>query len=149
MPDATDKDVLIAQFKAYLDDLGRIGGRHEELRKFYLSVISALFVYVSLAGKDGVLGDQGPGVLGVVGLVGVAICLLWFFHMRSFNVLFLAKIETLAELEPRLAFPLFATESAKLRSKSYTPLTTVDQVVAIVLGVLFMALLYFKFRMQA
>jgi hypothetical protein len=146
MANATDKDVLIAQFNGYIEDLGRIGGRHEELRKFYVSVISALFVYVSLAGKDGVLGTQGAGVLTIVGLVGIAICALWFFHMRSFSNIFLAKIQTLTELEKELQFPFFEKETARLRGMSYTPLTTVDQVVAVVLGALFFALMYFKYQ---
>lgn len=131
-------------YKAYLEDLGRIGGRHEELRKFYLSVISALFVYVSLAGKDGLLVNQKQGVLVIVGLVGVAVCVLWALHMQSFKVLFAAKIQTLHKFEEKLGVELFKEESAKLKEKHYWPLTAIDQFVAGALAILFFALLYFK-----
>jgi hypothetical protein len=40
---------LIEQYKAYLADVGNIGTRHENTRRFYLSIVSALFVFLSLA----------------------------------------------------------------------------------------------------
>jgi hypothetical protein len=48
-----DRETLLELFKTYLDDLGRIGSRHENVRTFYVSVISALFVFLAMAGKDG------------------------------------------------------------------------------------------------
>ncbi len=36
----------IEQYKAYLQDLGNIGARHENSRRYYLSVVPALFAAV-------------------------------------------------------------------------------------------------------
>lgn len=54
---AGQEQATLEIYKAYLDDLGRIGSRQEILRQFYLSVISALFVFLSLAGGTGVLAS--------------------------------------------------------------------------------------------
>ena len=77
----------VEMYKAYLEDLGRIGGRHENARKFYISVISALFVFLSMAGTGGLFANVQGWVFGVVGIVGILICLAWFDHMTSFGKL--------------------------------------------------------------
>jgi hypothetical protein len=57
----------VEMYKAYLEDLGRIGGRHENARKFYVSVISALFVFLSMAGTGGLLPMFKAGFSGWLG----------------------------------------------------------------------------------
>jgi len=105
----------VEMYKAYLEDLGRIGGRHENARKFYISVISALFVFLSMAGTGGLFANVQGWVFGVVGIVGILICLAWFDHMTSFGKLYFAKLETLRSLEADLKLlKPFATETAIL-----------------------------------
>ncbi len=71
----------IEQYKAYLQDVGNIGVRHENSRKFYLSVVSALFVFVSMAGEKGVFVNVQWHVLTLAGLVGILLCVVWVMHM--------------------------------------------------------------------
>jgi hypothetical protein len=142
-------------YTAYLTDLGRIGGRHENSRKFYISVMSALFVFLSLAGKDAVFFKVQDQVLRIVALVGVLICLAWFEHMRSFGKLYLAKLSTLRALEedlkehrPLQPFQietdlLLHPKKKKLRFR-YTPLTLVDRIIPLASALLFLSLLQFK-----
>jgi hypothetical protein len=154
-------DVQIQIYKAYLQDLGRIGGRHENTRKFYISVISALFVFLSMAGKDGIFVNVQGGVLVVVGIVGILVCVAWFEHMRSFETLFAAMLRTLRSLESDLPSKPFTIlhESLKVGEQKgeggepksdqeikwrYTPLTIVDRIVPAASVVLFIGLLVFK-----
>ena len=138
-----DRDTILEMFKAYLEDLGRIGGRQESARAFYLSVISALFAFLTLAGTSGsrLFNVQGTAYF-IAGLVGISICVLWFSHMRSFFELFEAKLETLRELEKNLPFPLFATEKLKLDSRDYRHITVIDTLVALAFVLLFAGLIY-------
>ncbi len=137
----SEQGLLLALFQTYLDDLGRIGVRHETLRQFYITVISALFVFVAMAGENGPLAKVPKHALLMVGLVGVAICLSWFFHMSSFAAIFKAKRATLCEIEKKLPFQLFGTEDRILSQKFRMRLTTVDRIVAIAFVLLFAFLL--------
>jgi hypothetical protein len=142
---SSDKQtVLLGLFQAYLEDMGRIGARHETLRQFYVSVISALFVFLAMAGKDGPFQAVRGAVLVMVALVGVAICVSWLLHMRSFRRLFDAKRATLCRIEAELPFHPFSTEAAEQRERPRIHLTTVDQVVAVGFILLFGALLLCK-----
>jgi hypothetical protein len=153
---AQSNDDQIQLYRAYLEDLGRIGGRHENLRTFYVSVISALFVFLSMAGKDSIFANVQGGVLVVVGVVGILVCLAWFEHMRSFGKLYRAKLQTLRLLEDAMTKnePLkpFIIETGLLKSPPtpgdrtwrYRPITFVDIITPLASAVLFATLLLFK-----
>lgn len=146
----TDKEVCLELYKAYLEDLGRIGGRHETLRQFYLSVISALFVFLALAGgTDALLGKVRGSVLIVVGLVGAMVCVSWLLHMWSFARLFKIKKKTLGELESAFQFSVtpFSRElQLDVDPKFRRPrLTSVDRLMASIFIVLFVALMFFTY----
>ncbi len=69
-------------YKSYLADVGRIGGRHEEVRKFYLSAMSALFAFLALGGPTGVLKVVQGQVVLILSVPGIVICGAWVEHMR-------------------------------------------------------------------
>lgn len=140
--DRDDKDTIVSLYKAYLDDLGRIGSRHETLRQFYISVISALFVFLSLAGEKGLLVNMQKSVQIMVGLVGIIICVLWFLHMRSFADIYKAKKVTLCKIEEELPAKPFSHEGS-IEGKR-TRITDVDKGVALAFVALFAALIYIK-----
>jgi len=143
-------DVHIQLYKAYLEDLGRIGGRHENTRKFYMSVMSALFVFLSMAGKGGpFINVQGPALI-IVGVVGILMCIAWFEHMRSFGKIYGAKFGTLRRLEEDLekdqSLKPFIVETEILQNPDqkdagdepsewrYIPITMVDAIAPAVSG---------------
>jgi hypothetical protein len=141
-------DTAVDLYKAYLEDLGRIGSRHENLRTFYVSIMSVLFGFLAMAGQQGALANVRGPILSLVGLVGIVICIAWFSHMRSFENVFEAKLETLRQLEEtgNLGCKLFTTERERLRARHYVHIAVVDQVVPLVSIVLFGALIFFKLR---
>src|SRR5712692_4379653 len=89
----------IEQYKSYLQDVGNIGTRHENSRRFFLSVVSALFVFLSMAGKDGPLKVVEGPVKTLVGIVGIILCVVWVMHMQSFGAIYRAKFDVLRAIE--------------------------------------------------
>lgn len=150
-------DVQIQLYRAYLGDLGRIGGRQERSRKFYISVMSALFVFLSMAGENCIFVNVQGAVLVIVGVVGILICVAWFEHMRSFGILYGAKLGTLRSMEEDLPLKPFTVETEALKKHDqkdsgnadikwrYTPLTVVDRITPAASILLFIGLLVFKF----
>jgi hypothetical protein len=136
----------IEQYKSYLQDVGNIGTRHENSRRFYLSVVSALFVFLSMAGKDGVLHVVDGPVRVLVGVFGILLCVVWIMHMQSFAAIYLAKFSVLRAMEVKCRlFRVFEEEWNCLKvDPRYKFLTLMDSAIPILFVVLFLALLYFR-----
>jgi len=90
---------VIEQYKAYLLDVGNIGARYEASRRFYFALLSAFFVFLSYAGAQGPFDLAEKLYLGLVCWAGVALCGLWFIHMRTYKAIFLAKFTVLQAIE--------------------------------------------------
>lgn len=134
------------QYRAYLQDLGNIGVRHENSRKFYLSVVSALFVFVALAGKEGLLVNVRGHVLTLSAIVGMLLCIIWVIHMQSFGAIYRAKFDVLRTIEDEYnLFHIFDKEREFLEANPrFKLLTVIDLVIPILFLFIFVALLYFK-----
>jgi hypothetical protein len=126
-----------AIYGSYVEDLGRIGGRHETVRAFYITLLTTLFTFLALAGKDGLLQDLRAGVQALVGLVGVAVCVAWALHMRAFADIYQQKFKALRAIEANLPIKPFSQEDV---AAFKVHITAVDQVLAVVVGLLFIVL---------
>ena len=136
----------IEQYKAYLQDVGNIGVRHENSRKFYLSVVSALFVFVSMAGEGGLFGNVRGHVLTLAGAVGILLCIVWVMHMQSFGAIYRAKFDVLRAIENKHSlFHIFDEEWKFLNANPrFKLLTFIDSVTPVLFLLVFVALLYLK-----
>jgi len=118
-----------------------------------------LFVFLSMAGKDGVFANVQGWVFFVIAVVGILVCAGWFEHMRSFEKIYKAMFGTLESLERDLGTgrPLrpFTLTTAALRKDGveptqppakwrYRPVALVDRVAPVASSLLFIALLLFK-----
>lgn len=131
---------MIEQYKAYLQDLGNIGARHEAARGFYITVLSALLSFLALAGENGPLKEIGHSLVVVIGIGGIAICILWLFHTLAFTALYSAKFGRLNQMENDLPFQNFKGQYAALKKDwRYQPITYIECFVAVVFGCLFLA----------
>ena len=136
----------IEQHKAYLQDVGNIGVRHENSTKFYLSVVSALFVLVSMAGGDGIFASVQGHVLTLATAVGILLCIVWIMHMQSFAAIYRATFDVLRTIENKHdLFQRFDEEwkllDANLRFKR---LTFIDSIFPMLFLFVFVALLFLK-----
>jgi hypothetical protein len=136
----------IEQYKAYLQDVGNIGVRHENSRKFYLSVVSALFAFIAMAGKEGLFVNVRGHVLTLSGIVGILLCIVWVMHMRAFGAIYRAKFDVLRAIEDKYKlFHIFDEEWKSLKANPrYKLLTVIDSVIPILFLLIFVVLLFLK-----
>ena len=148
-------DHLLEQYKAYLEDIGRIGERYESSKNFYITVISALFTFLALAGKEGGIFTLDKPFLWLVAGFGVGLCTIWIAHTHSVTVLFRFKFKILAEIEQEAKLhPAIEHESlwlskpcsrpADLQDLKFTPVTPINIRVAVLFIILFIALPFLK-----
>lgn len=86
-----DKKLLVEQYKAYLADLQHIAGRLETNRGFMLSLLTLLFLFLSLAGKDGAFLKVAPQFTWIILIVAVLICIAWFLRLRTYSAIIKSK----------------------------------------------------------
>jgi hypothetical protein len=115
-------DGLLEQYKAYIEDIGRIGERYESSKNYYVSLLSALFTFLALAGGDSAVFKLAAKFLWLISGVGVVICLMWIAHTLSVNALFKVKFRILTELEEQASlYPAFKLESQWLFQPASRP----------------------------
>lgn len=125
-------------YALYLKDLQTVGTRQEHVRKYYLTLISAVFTVLSLGGN--VLAFKTtPDLVWLVSIFGAALCLLWLLHMKSYSTLFAAKFNVLEEMEKELPGQPFTKENAEKKKPeiNHRPMVKFDMAVAAVFFVLF------------
>ncbi len=137
------QNVTLEQYKAYFQDVGNIGSRHENCRRFYLSIVSVLFVFLSMTGEDGPFMNVKFAIQEVVGVFGLLLCIVWIMHMQSFAAIFRAKFKVLREIEGEKGlFDVSGREWKHLTSDPrYRCLTLIDSVIPIVFASLFALLM--------
>ena len=90
---------FIEQYKAYLRDLGNIGSRQAQTTTWYVSILSALMVFISYLAQSSNLHLFASASIAVSALVDISLCVLWHFHVRSYQYLYNAKFGVLREME--------------------------------------------------
>jgi hypothetical protein len=132
-----NKKLLLEQYKAYLADLQQIGGRLETNRSFMLSILTLLFMFLSLAGKDGTFLKIAPQLTWVILIVAVVICFAWFLRIRTYSAIIKSKFTVLHEIEDGLPFKCFKREWELFKQQKPTYLITIDSWIPIILAVAF------------
>ena len=146
---------FMEQYKAYLEDIGRIGERYESSKNFYVSLITALFTFLALAGKDKPVFALTLPFIALVAFVGAGLCGVWIAHTRSVTALFRFKFRILGEIEEKASLhPAFKKETewlfqpelrpADLQSVKYVQIMEFNLVVASLFLLLFIALPFLK-----
>ncbi len=138
-------DVKMKLYALYLKDLQTMGTRQEHARKYYITLISAIFTILSLGGTT-LAFRVTPNLVWLVTIFGIMLCALWFAHMKSYRSLFKSKFKVLEKMEPDLPFQPFTDEKAakKEPDSKHFEMTGIDVLIPLVFMFLFGALLFFK-----
>lgn len=141
------KNDLLVQYKAYMDNLNAIGAQHSQTRAFYVSIISALLVFLSfVSSKDKAVEDiTVPGQVAII-MLGIMLCIAWFVHILSFGKLYRAKFDILREMEKELAYPIFKEELHKLSEYKFFFFTWIERMICLAIAIPFIILLIFLLR---
>jgi hypothetical protein len=136
-----EKEYLLEQYKAYVGNLNAIGTQHSSTRSFYVSILSALLVFLSLTGPKEEFAKMSSTGESAVAVLGIILCFAWFIHTRSFGKLFSAKFFILKKMEKRLPIQIFEEEYEKLKELKYTILTKIESLVCFAVMIPFMMML--------
>lgn len=139
-----DQSELLIQYRLYVELTDRLSQRRLQVNGFYVTILSAPLVFglsfSKLWGAGFVWWGQClPGVLGIF------LCIVWWFHINSFRQLSSGRFSVIKEMEEMLSFPCFRREWEILASgrnmRHYFRFTVIERFVPVGIGGIYLGFL--------
>lgn len=135
-----NENILLEQYKLYVEMADRISSRRGETNKFYVSLLTGLFTILTIF--DTSLASQKYLVLGI-SVLGFSLCLPWIITIRSFKQINSVKFKIINEMEKKLPFSCYAREWEVLtesKKKVYFRFTDIEFYIPLLVALMFVAL---------
>ena len=137
-------DVLLDQYKAYIETSENLLDRRMNTLKSYAYVLSGLLAVLSLALRDGNFTDIAYYLFFVISFIAILLCIIWCINIISFKQFSDAKFKVLHEMEASFPFHCFEREWALLGDgkdiKKYIKLTYSERIIPLLMMVPFILL---------
>lgn len=136
---------LIDQYKLYVTMADRISDRRGQDNRFYITILSSLFVILSYIVGNKLYLNILNYITALIAFFGILLCIIWFIQIRSYNQLNSAKFQIIHEMELQLPFQAYLCEWEVLGhgkdKNKYFPLTHVEKYIPLLMALPFILLL--------
>lgn len=139
---------LLEEYKLYVQMTDNVSNRRAQANAFFISVLSALLLFLSLSGEGKPFGDVQDVTYIAVSLLSFLLCYIWHLNIQSYKQLNSAKFKVIHEIEQYLPYPCFDREwdftGRGKDKKKYRPLTQVEQYVPLIMAIPFFVILVYS-----
>ncbi len=142
-----DEDILIEQYKAYLQTSEDVVARRQTVSNFYISVNSALLSVLSalVAILNALNIDHSLlttiAICYLVPVLGIVLCFNWWRIIGSYGQLNAAKMKVIAAIEKNLPFDIYDIEwkvqTDRLGKRKYTSFTSIEKLIPVIFSVIY------------
>lgn len=98
---------LVEQYMVYVDTTLNVSNRRMRNNRFYVVLLSGTLAVISILAETEII--EAASLL-LAGLVGFALCILWYLSIVSYKQLNSGKYEVIQEMEESLPFAPFKRE---------------------------------------
>ena len=138
---------LIEEYKLYVQMTDNISARRAQANAFFISVLSALLLFLSLSGEGKLFDDIQNITFIAISLLSFLLCYIWHLNIQSYKQLNSAKFKVIHEIEQYLPYPCFDKEwdfaGRGKDKKKYRPLTQVENYVPLIMAIPFLVILIY------
>lgn len=142
------KNHLFAQYQLYIESVEKISDRRQNANNYFITINTVLISFLGILFQAKLL-ENIPWVKSVISMVGIIVCVIFWFLLRSYKQLNTGKFKVIHEIEQKLPLGLYDYEWKVLKegknSKVYFPFSHIEMVIPwvfgavyIILGVLFL-----------
>ena len=133
--DAVTPETLVAQYNAYVADLGTVGSRYSTSQTFYMSVVTGLVAVVAFV-KDSPFSGHRNLITAAVLFFLALVCFAWWKTLSFYHDHFAAKLAVLKKMEERgTLFRIFHEEWNILQAKKTNELIDTERMVPLIVGI--------------
>jgi len=146
------KEHLLAQYQLYVENMEKISDRRQNANNYFITINTILisFMGVLLQAK---LFESIRWIKSLVALVGIIICVVFWFLLRSYKQLNTGKFKVIHEIERQLPASIYDYEWKILGEgkdkKLYFPFSHIEMVIPWIFGIVYVILgvLFFNLPM--
>lgn len=128
--DRKDQNAFLEQYKLALTMADKISDRRGTNNHFFIALNTFLVSIVSFQ-KD----------FGLLSFMGVAICVIWLFLLKTYGDLNKVKFDIIQEIEKELPLNLMQYEWNQLCKNKHKPFTQREKYIPLVLIILYLCIL--------
>lgn len=141
------KEHLFEQYKLYVESVEKTSDRRQHANNYFITINTALISLIGLSVQIKFF-ENLAGIKSVLALLGIIICIVFWFLIRSYKQLNTGKFAVIHEIEKLLPLALYKYEWEVLGEgkddKKYYPFSHVELLIPWVFGTLYAVLgLYF------
>ncbi len=131
---------LFEQYKAYIDSAEKISDRRHNANNYFITINTFLISFLGLSFRVQIIEDL-EWIKTLMALVGVIICVIFWFLIRSYKQMNTGKFRVIHEIEQRLPLALYHYEWEILKKgeeKSvYYPFSHIELLIPWVFGIIY------------
>ena len=144
---ANYKEHLFEQYKLYVEGVEKTSDRRQHANNYFITINTAFISLIGLSFQSK-LFEGVSWIKSVLAVVGIIICVVFWYLIRSYKQLNTGKFEVIHEIEKSLPLALYkyeweVLEKGKDKNKYY-PFSHIELLIPWVFGVIY-ALLGFYF----
>jgi len=136
---------LFEQYKLYVEMADRISQRRAQTNQFYITILSALVIILSFIVGNHLYSKILHLVIVVVAVVGMLLCIIWYYNIESYKQLNSGKFKVIHEMEATLPYAAYKREWEILgegkKKRTYFPLTHIEKYLPLVMAGLYILLI--------
>ena len=143
------KDHLLAQYQLYVESMEKISDRRQNANNYFITINTVLISFIGILLQAKIL-TTFTWVMPLVAIVGIIICMIFWFLLRSYKQLNTGKFKVIHEIEKKLPIAIYDYEWTSLgegkKCSVYFPFSHIEMgipwvfgIIYIILGVVFLA----------
>jgi len=137
------RDHLFEQYKLYIESIEKTSDRRQYANNYFITINTAIISLIGLSFQIN-LFENLPGIRSILALIGIFICIIFWYLIRSYKQLNTGKFSVIHKIEERLPLTLYKYEwevlgNGKDKNKYY-PFSHIELWIPIILAVIYFIL---------
>ncbi len=145
---AAYKEHLFEQYKLYVESVEKTSDRRQHANNYFITINTALISLIGLSFQIKIF-ENLAWIKSVLALVGIIICVIFWFLIRSYKQLNTGKFDVIHEIEKHLPLALYKYEWEILGegkdNKKYYPFSHIELLIPWVFGAVYAFLGFYFF----
>lgn len=145
------KEHLFEQYRLFVESVEKTSDRRQQANNYFIAINTAIISIIGLSFQTKIF-DQANWLKSLLALLGLIICIIFWFLIRSYRQLNTGKFAVIHEIEEQLPLSLYKYEwkllgEGKDKNKYY-PFSHIELLIPWIFGIIY-ALMGFYFIIAA
>jgi len=137
------KDHLFSQYQLYIESAEKISDRRQNANNYFITINTVLISFLGVLFQSKLL-ENISWVKSLVSFVGIIVCVVFWFLLRSYKQINTGKFKVIHEIEEKLPLGLYDYEWKILEegknNKVYFPFSHIEMIIPWVFGAVYVIL---------